>query len=51
MSEYLDVIVVLAILWSLAGLKWWFFDKNPKEWKDTLVQWGMGIFFVAEYLY
>ena len=47
MSEYLDVIVVLAILWSLAGLKWWFFDKNPKEWKDTMAQWVMGIFFVA----
>ena len=47
MSEYLDVIIFLAVMWSLAGLKWWFFDKNSKEWKDTMAQWVMGIFFVA----
>ena len=31
MSEYLDVIIFIAVMWVLAGLKWWFINKNHKE--------------------
>lgn len=47
MNNYLGVIGVIAILWLLAGLKWWFFDKNPSEWRDMPGNIMMGIICLA----
>ena len=55
MSEYLDVIIFIAVMWVLAGLKWWFFNKNHKEWKDTLAQSAMigfcAVIVITAYIY
>ncbi len=43
MGEYSDVIIFIGTMWLLAGLIWYFFNNNPKKWKDSLGNGMMGI--------